>query len=347
MQYPISSKIMNNQQFSFELTPKYKYRQRDEGLAISIDPTNTLLVISSKQNIKIYQFKHGCLKQLQQVFKHLNSICILNFFFRKSYFISGSKNAQIFLWSSNLIANPKYITKLIGNSNNLQCLIKPSKSDELIIYGTNHKEYAIKFYSYSTLSTWSFIQSINEHSSTVLGLSINEEANKLISCGKDCFILIMECSDQSLWYVKQKISTELWGFRICFINNSLFAFLPNVNDPFQQTLKNIHFYIFSDTSGQFYKQKEVQIEGGDQKCFELFHSKYIISKQILLLKNGYTLNFIKFIFSDSSWECQLVQAINFGINRGSYLFGTMTEDGKYLITWDNSNSIQIRIQENF
>ncbi|CAD8130523.1 unnamed protein product [Paramecium sonneborni] len=173
------------------------------------------------------------------------------FFFKKSKFISGSKNAQIFIWSSNLISNPKDLTKLIGNSQYLQCLIKPSKSDELIIYATNHKNNGIRFHSYSTLSTWSFIQCLDLHSSMVLGLSINEEANKIISWGKDCLILIMECSDQSLWHVKYKISTQSWDLRICFINSSLFAFLPNENDPFKTALKNIHFYIFS----------ELQIEG--------------------------------------------------------------------------------------
>ncbi|CAD8130521.1 unnamed protein product [Paramecium sonneborni] len=241
MNYPISPKIMNNQSFSFEFTSKYKYRQRDEGLVISIDPTNTLLIISSKKYIRINQFKHGYLKQLQQIYKHLNTVCILNF---------SLKNLNLFL-DQRMLKFLYDLTKLIGNSQYLQCLIKPSKSDELIIYATNHKNNGIRFHSYSTLSTWSFIQCLDLHSSMVLGLSINEEANKIISWGKDCLILIMECSDQSLWHVKYKISTQSWDLRICFINSSLFAFLPNENDPFKTALKNIHFYIFS----------ELQIEG--------------------------------------------------------------------------------------
>ncbi|CAD8130524.1 unnamed protein product [Paramecium sonneborni] len=43
-----------------------------------------------------------------------------------------------------------------------------------------------------------------------------------------------------------------------------------------------------------------------------------------------------------NWFQQLILVLI----EGSYLFGTMAEDGKYLITQDNSNSIQIRIEEN-
>lgn len=47
MNYPILTKIMNEESFSFKLTPISKYRLRNDCLAISINPSNTILVIGS------------------------------------------------------------------------------------------------------------------------------------------------------------------------------------------------------------------------------------------------------------------------------------------------------------
>ncbi|CAD8093305.1 unnamed protein product [Paramecium primaurelia] len=57
-----------------------------------------------------------------------------------------------------------------------------------------------------------------------LGLSLNEEGTKLISCVSDLKLIIMEVSNKQNWIVKQIIQKSLKGFRINFITNDIFIF---------------------------------------------------------------------------------------------------------------------------
>ncbi|CAD8111487.1 unnamed protein product [Paramecium primaurelia] len=86
---------------------------------------------------------------------------------------------------------------------------------------------------------------------------------------------------------------------------------------------------------QFTKTRDITIKcGSDANC--LFPQQYVNSKCILLSKNGEYVNLIR---KKQNGEFLTEQSIHLGTND---LFGGMSEDGQYLITWDTqARQIQI------
>ncbi|CAD8117003.1 unnamed protein product [Paramecium primaurelia] len=177
---------------------------------------------------------------------------------------------------------------------------------------------------------WLCQQTITDHTSSVYGLSINQQQNKVISCGCDGQILIIEQSQQdSKWIVIQKIKVETYGQRICFINDNVFIFQPYCKE-------QMHVYEMNNINKQYLKTKDIIVKGGTiDNC--LFPQQYIKSKCLVVNRNGKYVNLIR---TKENGEFKTEQSIEFG---NYNLFGCMSDDGQYLITWDySSNEIQIR-----
>ncbi|CAK61925.1 unnamed protein product (macronuclear) [Paramecium tetraurelia] len=297
---------------------------------------------ATDNDIQIFQFQKAFLKKLTQIKKASEAISTLNFFEHNSNFIAGSFDSSIIIWPMNLTSTPKYITKLQEKYHFVRCLAVLS-SEDLVISGSH--DHSIKFWSYSTSQTvspycWFQSQTITEHTSTVWGLSINEDENKLISCGEDKLILIIERTNKHQWIVKQKVYVENGGFRLSFINNDSFASQPHKD---QRGSSNLDLYQFDVSTDLYVRTGNVPIKGKGQYCRAYFPQLYIPSKQMILSKNGYYINLIRFTQSNQTladWECRLVQTINFDQH---WIFGTVSRDGEYIITWDDeSKAIQTR-----
>ncbi|CAK94691.1 unnamed protein product (macronuclear) [Paramecium tetraurelia] len=316
--------------FQYELLPHINIQQQT-CWAVSINSDDQLLLIGAESNINIMQFKAGAVKKIQTIQKHQSWITTLNFFKQISLFISGSSSVKI--WSSNLLSNPKFLLKLQEHSSNIQCLALRNSTPSVIISGS--KDCNIKFW-YQKENQWICLQTIREHSNIVSGLSLNQEGNSLISCGDDNQILIIKCTDEQRWNVVQKIQGH--GVRLSFISQESFAFQPWQSD-------KLELYTYEPQIGQYQKNKEIAIKGSKQFCTHLFPCSFIPSKHILLSKNAYNLNLIRLNTSSSILHGKLEQAIEFNYpnNWLGTIFGTMSENGDFLITWDSqSKQIQIR-----
>ncbi|CAD8067413.1 unnamed protein product [Paramecium primaurelia] len=91
----------------------------------------------------------------------------------------------------------------------------------------------------------------------------------------------------------------------------------------------------NNSNKQYTKIKDIPVKGGSDNCF--FASQYIKSKCMLVNKNGSNVSLIR---KKQNGEFMTEESIEFGTQ---YIFGYMTDDGQYLITWDNqSKEIQIR-----
>ncbi|CAD8215095.1 unnamed protein product [Paramecium octaurelia] len=179
----------------------------------------------------------------------------------------------------------------------------------IIISGS--EDNTIKFWQKQ--NQWLCTQTITDHNDYVYGLSMNESQNKVIQSGEDKLILVIELSEQNeQWTVIQKITVETDGVRLCFIDNDTFTFQPWQKE-YMQVLR----------------QKGLPLEGGLDNF--LFPYQYIQSKCIFVNENAENVNLIRKIQN---------QSIQFGTLR---IFGYMSDDGKYLITWDNNKKqYQIR-----
>ncbi|CAD8142267.1 unnamed protein product [Paramecium pentaurelia] len=357
-----------NKYFYRELYPN-RYLELCRAIAINHD--NTLIIAAAESNIKVIQIILPLLSQseaypatrttqsIRQIEilkgKHSDFVSSLMFFKKtpsmRNSFISGSDDNTIIIWSPlnsfEFTIPSKWEVQCIlkEHTNSITCLVLLTSSEDLIISGSQDKK--IKFWSLTSTQPslpWKCLQTIEEHTSTIFGLSINQEGTRLLSCASDFQILVMEGSNKTQWNIRQRISVDQWGYRLCFINNHVFTFQPIETAPQLQGSAHIHIYIYNTQKEQYLKSKTVLVQGGGQPCRPYFPQLYLNSINLLLSKNGHYLNFIriKFSSSKSDLECNLEQAINFGTMN---TYGTISDNGEFLVTWDQKqNNIQILVQ---
>ncbi|CAK80212.1 unnamed protein product (macronuclear) [Paramecium tetraurelia] len=318
-------KLQQFKPFSYKKIEKYSIKQNEFCRAIAFNKDCTLVVAGCNNLIKVFEFSQGQLKQIQVLSEHQNDVHTLQFMKKSAQFISGSADKSIKIWSLNQNNEWFCQQKLIGHTHYIRCMILDN-TENLIITGSPDK--TIKFWIKK--NEWQCQQTITEHTSWISGLSLNEQQNRMISCGGDKQILILEQSQKNqIWTVIQQIMVEQYGDRLCFINNDLFTFQPYSQDTMLVFQRN--------NNHQYSKLKEIDVKGGSSGDSYLFPQQFIKTKSILLNKNGQNINILR-----QRGESDFINEyqIDFGTY---YLFGQMTEDGEYLMTWDNkSTEIQIR-----
>ncbi|CAD8097631.1 unnamed protein product [Paramecium sonneborni] len=324
---PVINQKINKTQLNasnFCLMVQYSVQQNEYCYAIAINKDCSTLVAGCNSQIKVFEFKQGMLKQIQILNEHNSYVYTLNFMKKQNQFISGSYKL-IIIWQNN--QNSQWISqfRLIGHNDYILCLIL-NNNDDTIISGSCDK--TIKFWMKK--NEWLCQQTITDHFSYVFGLSLNQLQNRVISCGADNMILIMEQSQQNKeWIVIQKITFEQYGFRICFIDNYMFTFQPLGKD-------QMSIFEMNSINKQFSKIKDISVKCGSDSN-SLFPQQYINQKSMLMSKSGEYVNFIR---KKQNGEFVTDQSIHF---ETPLLFGVMSEDGEYLITWDSkSKQIQIR-----
>ncbi|CAD8101483.1 unnamed protein product [Paramecium primaurelia] len=285
---------------------------------------NILVAGYESSKIKVFDFQQGQLRQMQELSNHNKRVRCIYFLQKSLSFISGSYDRSIILWEAqeNKIFNCKQV--LEGHTDDINCLII-NNNDDVIISGSDDKTIRIWIKN----DKWQSLQTLTYHNGSVFCISMNETQNQLISCAADNLIVVSQKDqDSSLWNIQQTIKVE-WGSRLCFISNTLFTYQP-------YNKKQMIIYEQNKLNQQFVKQKEIAVKFG-KDCFWYFPQKYIQSKQLLLNKNGSSLNLIKI---KENGEFLQEQIIDFDDN---YIHGAISDDGEYLITWDcKSEEIQIR-----
>ncbi|CAD8165042.1 unnamed protein product [Paramecium pentaurelia] len=327
----------------YDLLPQCSIKQKSYCRAIAINNNNSLLLAGSQSIIKVYQFNQGMMKCIQYLNKHEKIVTTLNFF-NQGYFISGSDDGSIIMWQKNLISKAKYIQSLKNHSKSILCVILNNK-ENLIVSGSY--DTTIKFWNlpFKNLNQWSCTQTLSVHTQPVYGLSMNEEQTKLVSCGYDSIILVIEYQENlSTWMIKQNIKVDLWGYRVCFINNNMFTYQPQLSTC-------LYIFLLDQKSQTYLKSYNLAVKDGGSFCSSLFPSTFNQEKNIILDKNGCHLNLIRLTknknkLGNEEQILKLEQSINLGTDLYGIanIFGTMSKDGNYLISWDaRTEQIQVRL----
>ncbi|CAD8213345.1 unnamed protein product [Paramecium pentaurelia] len=234
-----------------------------------------------------------------------------------------------------------------------------NRSVQILGYGTYINNYNLKSsiaYQfilntdanyYNSIKFWQCInkqfsctQTILEHNDCLCGLSINEQENTVISCGLYQLIIIFEQvknNNYVSWVVKQKILVDQYGYRISFINQNIFVFQPE-----QIIDSKLLIYTLNDQK-LFFESNQLSITDGGISCYYFFSLIYNLKKNILINKNNNNINVIRVLKQNKQKECvefRLEQIIEL---ENSCIFGTLSNDGEYLVTWDETyKQIQIR-----
>ncbi|CAD8214457.1 unnamed protein product [Paramecium octaurelia] len=319
---------LNLKPFTYQLIPQYKISQTEQCYTIAINEDCSILLVGCNQQIKVFEFKQGITKQTQIISDYQNNAYTLNFMKKSNQFISGSQDSSMIIWQLNQNNYWIPLHKLNEHTGSIRCLIL-NNNEDLIVSGS--VDNTIKFWMKT--NEWSCYQTIKDHSSSVYGLSLNLQQNRVVSCSWDKSILIMEQQGQNKeWIVIQKITLGYNAYRVCFIDNNMFTLSLYEKE-------QISIFEMNSTNQQFTKTTDIQVKC-EQDRNSLFPQQYINSKCILVSKNGQYVNLIR---KTLNGQFVTQQSIHFNTNS---LFGVMSDNGDYLITWDDkSKQIQIRIYQ--
>ncbi|CAK56685.1 unnamed protein product, partial (macronuclear) [Paramecium tetraurelia] len=312
-------------QFTFELIDQDSIIQDETCYAIAFNKDNSIVLAGCNSEMKVFQLQQGKLNQIQLISEHQDIVFTLNFMNKTNNFISGGFENLIIIWE--MIGNDQWICqfKLNAHSSFIQSVLL-NNTDDLII--SSSQDSTIKFWTKQNL--WLCSQTISEHNDGVTSLSFNEQQDKLISCSKEFILVIEECQLERKWSVSQKIQLNLYGYRLCFINNNVFTFQPFCKGKMQ-------VYQLDINNKQYRMAKEIAVNCSLNQDEIFFPQSYVKSKCLLVNKNGKNVNLMR---EQENGEFVLQQSIEFDCHD---VFGQLSNDGEYLITWDiGSKEIQIR-----
>ncbi|CAD8210391.1 unnamed protein product [Paramecium octaurelia] len=313
----------NVSQSTFELIGQNSIKQQDRCYAIAFNKDNSIVLVGCDKDIKVFEHQYGKLNQIQLLSEHINSVFTLNFMNKTNKFLSGSVDSSIRIWQMVGYNQWNCQQKLKAHSASIFCVLLNS-TDDLII--TCSFDTTIKFWIKN--QQWICEQTITDNTNPVNSLSLNEKQDKLISSSSDSILVIEQCKQDRKWSVSQKIN--LFGQRLCFINDNQFTFQPYCKEQMQ-------VYNF-DTQRQEYRMtKEIVVNCGSNNDDVLFPQQYLKSKCLLVNKNGKNVNLLR---KKENGDFIIQQSIQFGTHN---IYGQLSNDGEYLITWDTeSKEIQIR-----
>ncbi|CAD8128236.1 unnamed protein product [Paramecium sonneborni] len=302
------------QPFQYQVVNSIK--ENDKCYSICFNKDSSIIIAGYMYgSIKVFDFKQGQMNLKQTLYEHKSHVGCLQFMNKQHSFISGSNDNSIIIWKIDNLNLWQIQQKLIGHKDYILCLLLNTNED-LIISGSDDK--SIKFWSKE--KSWQCSQTLESHQNSIRSISLNNSQTQLISCAYDeNQIIISQQNQKKEWIIVQKINQK--GHRLCFINDELFVVQPVLS-------QKIYFYELNKSTNLFNKIKELEVQNG-KDCYPYFPQQFIKKKQILLSKNGHHVNVIRI---NSTEEFQLEQFINFGTNS---LFGRLTDDGEFMVSWDD------------
>ncbi|CAD8129730.1 unnamed protein product [Paramecium sonneborni] len=309
--------------FTYSLIDQVKVQQYCATIAISKE--NSQIQASCWNMIKVFQFKKENMKQVNLINGHNKRITFLEFY--KTYTVSSDFQGSLKFWPINRIYSQKFIWKIQAHELVILGLAINSEQNCII---SSSQDQKIKFWTEK--NGWQCSQTITDHDDTIYNLSLSEKGDKLISCSKDKQIFVIELQRNKnikQWNIVQKIDVQKEGYRLCFISDNLFTF--------QQWGENFMDIYELDSTNKFVKTKSTVIQGGI-RCDCLFPQQYIKQKNLLVNKNSQSINLIR-----KQENNEFITEMSIDLSTDENIYGQMSQDGQYLITWDQESSfLQIR-----
>ncbi|CAD8130561.1 unnamed protein product [Paramecium sonneborni] len=317
--------------------------------AIAINNNNKFILGSFEKIIKFFQFDGDQIKQIKFLTMHKKIITNLTICKQKPNYQSSSKDGSIQISSFLLSSSPKYLQRLQEHKKEINCLILHPRNENLFVSGCD--DGAIIFWNCIN-NQWQKNQIINNYQGSYLGdiygLSINPEKNEIISCTHRSQIIVMKQQNEnkldSFWKITQIIK-DGFGYRIGFITSEIFVFQP------RSSSKLLIYKL--DQNDNYQQIQDLQVQGGNQPCGLYFPIFYILQKKFFLSKNGHCINIIIFnqqveskkimkkieqdqAIQENCFNFELAQTIEIKQAYWGEIYGVVSNDGKYLIIWSDS-----------
>ncbi|CAD8110867.1 unnamed protein product [Paramecium sonneborni] len=320
--YKNEQKIINSQQKSpFQIEFLQFIKQEERCRAMQIIMNNSIFISSCGNFVKVYYFKNGSLSFLQQVKHNKFSVTFLSFARNSQYFISCCDQIIKF-WSINGINNQRNITKIRQIDSCYSCYAISDQNQQVVV----GMEKKIQFIQMD--DQWKVSQYIENHNDQIYNLSFNDSETILISCGGDYKISIIQNFNR-LWKIIQIINVDGFGNQAAFIGDNTFIFHPWCSKQMFQ------YKLIQKNNQMFYLSNSRLMDGEGDLC-NLCFSQYIKQKQLFIKQDMCSILIFQVIENS---ELQFLQSLIF---QSIQIQATMSNDGKYLITWDEATqNIQV------
>ncbi|CAD8127816.1 unnamed protein product [Paramecium sonneborni] len=333
-----------------------QYKQKDDCQVIVFDKSGSIMISNDNEKIKIWNYNLGKLKLLNTYQIHNNYITCLVYSKQTNSFVSGSDDKTIICWKQKnqqeqqewIYSNPYQL-----HTGYVNCLIL-NQNEDLLFSGGADKSIKV-WHSDFNNNQLIYLYSLNEHSRTVLSLSLNQSETLLASCGYQEFIIwtksfrdkeryeqlkqtVNNGSDQSqilkqhqlplsdkqqfqISKQKQLISN---GCKIQFITDQLFIWVTDD--------KNTNQILVFEQQDDIFKQsndKTIQLIN-NQQCDDYYYFPIVYNqdKQIILIRHKYHI----YLINKENDDKFNILASKYC--RTKYNYGAMTNDAKYLVLWD-------------
>ncbi|CAD8120003.1 unnamed protein product [Paramecium sonneborni] len=312
---------VDNKNFSYEIMKESSFIDSKCYSFTFNNKQSQMMVGYSNSKIKVFNFENGQTSLFQELHDHENSVFCLEFMRKSNKLVSGSADESICIWEQNNDLRWQLQQQLNGNSQSIICLAINVNENEIICGGYNSQ---IKRWRQQR-SVWQCIQTLKINKGSIKSIAYNNSESHLIFCNNLKQIFVCQ-QQQDEWEINKEINVDDSGYRLSFIDEKTFAF-----QRYCQEMLDIY-----DLDGRQVQLVEVD-NGKSRNCNDWFPQRFIREKCILVNKNGSCINFIK-VEKDGKLE------MKFNIEFQSHdIWGTITYDGEYLITWDgDSKQIQIR-----
>ncbi|CAD8110313.1 unnamed protein product [Paramecium primaurelia] len=288
---------------------------------MKFNSSNSFLFTGSDKKIKIYSFRKGLLYKIGESYHSDQALTYLNC--NKDTILISGCNQMIKIRSLICINNSKVQRKIQVDQNSFSCFAISEKNNLLVAGLQKH----IYFWEENGLCVLKLDLQLIDGFDWVYSLSFNESQNKIISCNGDHNITIIQQQNNQIqqWKIVQIINMDNFGTQaICFGDDS-FVFHPWMS-------RTMFVYKFNQQNDQYTLSNTFLMQGEGQNCYS-FISQYIKQKQLFIKQDK---NELCLFQVNKNQELQIIQKVRF---QEIYIWGTMSNDGLWLIVWDEAQKL--------
>ncbi|CAD8157743.1 unnamed protein product [Paramecium pentaurelia] len=303
-------------------------KQMDLCRAIAFNSSGSIMISTSDNDIFVWSFQNGQMKLNQTLLGHSDWIQCLVYSKQQNSFISAALDESIICWQQidqfNWISSKPYQQ----HSSFVRCLVL-NQNEDLLFSGS--EDASIKVWKVDlNRNKLTYYYQLDKHQDAVIGLSLNYSEKQLVSCAnKENQIIIWEKSEQDIFEFKYFViqSTLDIGYKVQFIKDNQFMWVSGAQ-------KNDKIYIFEQTRGYYQeiREKTIQLIKNnqiyDENRFPIIYNK---EQNVIVVRHK---TYIYIIREINNGMFKIDNQLNCNTND---IYGSITNNGKYLVFWDSLN----------
>ncbi|CAD8214072.1 unnamed protein product [Paramecium pentaurelia] len=291
-------------------------------VAIVFNNTGQIMISCNIKEIQIWNFEQGRLKLINSYQEHKEAVTCLVYSKMRNNFISGSFDNTIICWQQINQKDWMCSQPFKQHNQTVNCLMLNKQEDQLISGGCDD---SIKVWNVDFIKNeLNFQYSLDQHSNQVHSFSFNSSETVLVSCGYNHFI-IWEKGIQGKWEFKYRKDVSDDGRKIYLINDQQLlwvTFRKNIDAIFVFEIQNGVFELNINKTIKLTKNNECD----DNLYFPIIYNK---DKNIILVRHKHHIYLIRQLNNDTF---NIIVSLNC---QNDQIYGTMTNNGQYLVFWDN------------